>query len=113
MTVNFKAQITGEKIVLANIKKMEKLIPDELKNIIKKSVIDGEATAKKLVPVDTGRLKNSITHEVDKTVGRFGTNVNYAKQVEFQNRPYIIPAWRQAIRFFVKLLNMNIKELKP
>lgn len=43
--------------------------------------------AKKRVPVDTGRLRNSITKEVigegDSLVVRVGSNVEYAKYVEF------------------------------
>ena len=43
-----------------------------------------ENHAKDLVPVDTGRLKNSLTHEMpnDNTVA-VGTNVEYAQYVEF------------------------------
>jgi len=117
MSVSFKAKITGEKIVLANIKKMERKFPKEFKKIVTKAVILGESQAKKEVPVDTGRLKNSITNKIiksgDKTTGQFGTNVPYAKKVEFTNKPYIIPAWRKATRFFVKLLNRDIKSLRP
>lgn len=44
-----------------------------------------EGYAKLKCPVDTGRLRNSITHEVN-TDGKFvriGTNVEYAPYVEF------------------------------
>lgn len=44
-----------------------------------------ERYAKELAPVDTGRLRNSISHEVDtdsKTVF-VGTNVEYAPYIEF------------------------------
>lgn len=62
-----------------------------------KSCILVEGDAKILVPVDTARLRNSITHEVEKTVGRVGTNVEYAKFVEFGTvkmapKPYLRPA---------------------
>ena len=145
MSMSFKTKITGEKIVLANIKKMEKKFPREFKKIVTKAVIKGESLAKQRVPVDTGRLRASITHTIsggvggrnisfankrtgstesvqgiqapissgkNKTVGAFGTNVKYAKKVE-ENKPYLIPAWQKAIRLFVKLLNKDIKRLKP
>lgn len=57
-----------------------------------------EGYAKKLCPVDTGRLRNSITHEV--VSGRevhIGTSVEYAPYVELGTRkqhpsPYLKPA---------------------
>lgn len=49
-----------------------------------------ENMAKTLCPVDTGRLRASITHEVGKEgnelVGRIGTNVEYAPYVELGTR---------------------------
>jgi phage gpG-like protein len=41
-----------------------------------------------LAPVDTGRLKNSLTHEVamDEKAVYVGTNVEYAPYVEFGHR---------------------------
>lgn len=43
-----------------------------------------EANAKKLCPVDTGRLRNSITHSIqmDEESVYIGTNVEYAPYVE-------------------------------
>ena len=50
--------------------------------------LQAENNARDKCPVDTGRLKSSITHEV---VGGYkavviGTNVEYAKYVEFLDR---------------------------
>ena len=47
-----------------------------------------EGETKKLCPVDTGRLRNSITYDVaeDGKSVRIGTNVEYAKDVEFDDR---------------------------
>ncbi len=67
--------------------------------------IQVEATAIRLCPVDTGRLRSSITHElaVDDRglLARVGTNVEYAIFVEFGTRfapaqPYLRPALRAA-----------------
>lgn len=58
-------------------------------------VVEGQAKA--LVPVDTGNLRNSITHEVNKQEARVGTNVEYAPFVELGTvkmaaQPYLNPA---------------------
>ncbi len=58
-----------------------------------------EGYAKRVCPVDTGRLRNSITHIVDAD-GKYaviGTNVEYAPYVELGTRhqrpqPYLKPA---------------------
>ena len=43
-----------------------------------------ETYAKKLCPVDTGRLRNSITHQAESwDTELIGTNVEYAPYVEF------------------------------
>jgi phage gpG-like protein len=42
-----------------------------------------ESYAKKICPVDTGRLRNSITHQqMDEHTEMIGTNVEYAPYVE-------------------------------
>lgn len=58
-----------------------------------------EGYAKKKCPVDTGRLRNSITHTVDSTMleAYIGTNVEYAPHVELGTRhmdaqPFLRPA---------------------
>lgn len=49
--------------------------------------LTAEAYAKKDCPVDTGRLQNSISHDVniDEKKIYIGTNVEYAKYVEFMD----------------------------
>ena len=41
-----------------------------------------ETYAKKATPVDTGRLRNGISHTVDGEAAYIGTNVEYAPYVE-------------------------------
>ena len=41
-----------------------------------------EGHAKKITPVDTGRLRNSISHTADNDAAYIGTNVEYAPYVE-------------------------------
>lgn len=63
--------------------------------------VRGEAVAKRLCPVDTGRLRASITHRLGRdSEGLFvdvGTDVEYAPYVELGTsrmaaRPYLRPA---------------------
>ena len=53
---------------------MEKAIKNGLEAI----GLTAETYAKKATPVDTGRLRNSISHETDKEAVYIGTNVEYA-----------------------------------
>lgn len=57
--------------------------------------------AKQLAPVDTGRLRSSVTHEMGQDgrglVARIGTNVDYAPHIEFgtsrmRAQPFLRPA---------------------
>jgi HK97 gp10 family phage protein len=59
--------------------------------------LTAEKYAKQIVPVDTGRLRNSITHEVDGKEVYIGTNVEYAPPVEYgtikqKAQPFLVPA---------------------
>ncbi len=61
--------------------------------------LTAEGYAKKACPVDTGRLRNSITHAVSsaESVVYVGTNVEYAAYVELgtsrqKAQPYLKPA---------------------
>lgn len=57
-----------------------------------------ESYAKQLCPVDTGNLRNSITHQqIDENTEAIGTAVEYAPPVELGTRrqraqPYLRPA---------------------
>ena len=60
--------------------------------------LQAEGYAKQLCPVDTGRLRNSITHQkTGRTTEAIGTNVEYAAYVELgtqrsRAQPYLKPA---------------------
>lgn len=57
-----------------------------------------EGYAKMLCPVDTGRLRNSITHALDESAAYIGTNVEYGPYVELgknaanEGRGFLRPA---------------------
>lgn len=48
--------------------------------------LTAEGYAKKDTPVDTGRLRNSISHATDDEAAYIGTNVEYASYVELGAR---------------------------
>jgi HK97 gp10 family phage protein len=56
-----------------------------------------ESEAQENAPVDTGRLRNSITHEIEGRYAVIGSNVEYAPHVELgtsraKAQPYLRPA---------------------
>lgn len=76
------------------------------KDLVRKA-IRVQAAAKRLCPVDTGRLRASIAWRIERDwrglAAIVGTNVTYAAPIEFgtrtqRARPYLRPALREAIR---------------
>ena len=76
-----------------------------------------EGYAKKLCPVDTGRLRNSITHEVDDRDVFIGTNVEYAPPVEYGTRkqkaqPFLVPAATNHASTYAAIIKSEHAEIK-
>ena len=78
------------------------IVLDELRKSMDRSVLAVEASAKRVVPVKTGNLRRSITHEVRATgggmVGKVGTNVPYAERVE-KGRGPVVATRAKVLRF--------------
>ena len=76
-----------------------------------------EGYAKKACPVDTGRLRNSITHQVrpsEKSV-YIGTNVEYAPYVELgtsrmKPQPFLRPAAADHENTYKKIFESELKK---
>lgn len=78
------------------------LVVARAKAKLEESLVILETEAKRLCPVDTGVLQNSITHERHGLRGRVGTNVIYGlfqevgykhwKSGQFIQNPYLLPA---------------------
>lgn len=73
-----------------------------------------ERNAKLACPVDTGRLRNSITHTHDKNTAYVGTNVEYAPYVEMgtvntRAQPYLKPALADHIQEYKHLIEQELK----
>lgn len=72
-------------------------LPDQIARALEAIGLTAEGHAKAECPVDTGRLRNSISHAVDDNSAYIGTNVEYAPHVELgtsrqKAQPYLRPA---------------------
>ena len=75
-----------------------------------------EGYAKKLAPVDTGNLRNSITHDVDdgEPAAYIGTNVEYAPYQELGTihmaaHPFLKPAVADHANKYRKIIENELK----
>ena len=95
------------------------LVKDNINNAIVRALevigLTAENYAKKACPVDTGRLRNSITHiiEPNESAVYIGTNVEYAQAVELgtsrqKAQPYLAPAAAHKSTY-QKILNDQLK----
>ena len=94
--MEIKISSDAEKI-LREFNKTE-TVEKDVSKLIKNTLHNIERDAKKQCPVDTGRLRGSITTNIISTYsGEVGTNVEYAEYVEYGTRyqsaqPYFEPA---------------------
>ena len=65
------------------LSKFDNLQDIDLRKPLEKACLLVENDAKTKCPVDTGQLRQSITHEIDGNIGIVGTNVEYAPYVEY------------------------------
>ena len=73
-----------------------------------------EGYAKRLCPVKTGRLRNSISHSNDDIFAYVGTNVEYAAYVELGTvatgaQPYLKPAVADHADRYVRIVKDILK----
>lgn len=81
-------RISGLSEAQKMLKKQRELINEIVRDAMAEGVLVIEGEAKRRCPVDTGRLRDSITTAADieddgKVVARVGTNVEYAAAVEY------------------------------
>lgn len=87
---------------LASLDKYQEDVLEGLQKNIENAALLLERNAKQNCPVDTGKLRASITTEVGKLEAEVGTNVEYALCVEFGTskqsaQPFMRPAFDKAI----------------
>lgn len=95
-------------VVFNNFPKLAAALPREVGIIVKETVLGIEETAKRAVPVDTGKLRASLQGEMTgPTSGQVGTNIEYAPYVEFGTekmgaQPYLTPAAEVERRHYLR-----------
>lgn len=83
---------------------------------LEKCGLTAEGYAKKLCPVDTGNLRNSITHDVNdgEPAAYIGTNVEYAPYVclgtiHMKAQPFLKPAVSDHANEYRKIIENELK----
>lgn len=91
---------------------------DEMKKTMERALekigMVGEAYAKEECPVDTGTLRDSISHAIDDNTAIIGTNVEYAPYVELGTskmdaQPYLRPAVENHIKEYKEIAKGELK----
>lgn len=83
------ADIAGLKVIRDNSQRAIEELGGAIARALEEIGIEAEGDAKELCPVDTGRLRNSITHAVvagSEPCVVIGTNVEYAEIVEMNEK---------------------------
>ena len=111
--MNIAVKVIGASQLQKLLQSKSKKIDTSLEKDILKCCLKVEADAKKKSPIDTGRLRASLTHEVRNMIGKVGTNVEYAPFVEFGTsrmgaKPYLYPALRDNFNFIKKKLGKSV-----
>ena len=100
-----------------NAQRIADAIDQALAKALEEVGLVAEGYAKKACPVDTGRLRNSITHQVrpsEKSV-YIGTNVEYAPYVELgtsrmKPQPFLRPAAADHEGTYKKIFESELKK---
>lgn len=99
-----------------NSKQIAEAINASIARALEKIGLTAEGYAKKLCPVDTGRLRNSITHQIDTSEDAvyIGTNVEYGPYVELGTKyskaqEFLRPAAQDHGSEYRKILESELK----
>ena len=99
-----------------NSKEVSEKIKKALLRWLETCGLVAEGYAKKLAPVDTGNLRNSITHDVDdgEPAAYIGTNVEYAPYVclgtiHMKAQPFLKPAVADHANEYRKIIENELK----
>jgi HK97 gp10 family phage protein len=95
--------VTGQKELSKKLKKIEKTATNDIEQALVNSALIVERDAKINVAVDTGQLRQSITHNAEdfgtnNPAVTIGTNTKYAPYIEFGTskqsaKPFLFPAY--------------------
>ena len=101
-------------IVEDNTQKIIKMSQKAINKALEEMGLVGEDHAKEYCPVDTGNLRNSITHTRDDNSAYIGTNVEYAPYVELgtsrqKAQPYLKPAVQNHKDEYIAIIKQNME----
>ena len=102
-------------VITSNISDVKNALESAKKTALKAVGIEAERNVKGITPVDTGRLRTSITHEVvDSNSVVIGTNVEYAPYVELgtskqKAQPYLRPGISNNINSYKSIIEQYLK----
>ncbi len=109
-------EVRGTGNVLANMAKVLISISKSVENEVEQAAFSVEREAKIICPVDTGRLRASITADKkDELHYEVGTNVEYAGYVEFGTKkmaaqPYLGPAADKVRQKYPRLVGNGVAQ---
>ena len=98
---------------ISKLKKYDLIKIEQTKKALKEAAINVENRAKKIVPVDTGRLRSSIRilhARFDQLGFEVGTDVEYAASVEVR-KPYLFPAFEKTQSELIPKLESIFKKI--
>ena len=100
--------------IVNNVDKILGMLNKAKANGLEAIGLAAEGHAKKECPVDTGALRNSITHTHDSNYAYIGTNVEYAPYVELgtskqKAQPYLKPAATEHSAEYKRLMESALK----
>lgn len=101
--------IFAKMTVTDNSDTIKKEVQEAIETAMEQIGISAETYAKMNCPVDTGRLRASISHDSDENTVIVGTNVEYAKYVELgtskmKPRPYLKPAMQNHVNEYKQII---------
>lgn len=105
--MNIEVRVDNTQLVLSKLKEGIERSLEESGNLV-------ENGAALRCPVDTGNLRNSLTHQVNGDTVEIGTGVEYAGYVELGTskmgeRPYLRPALENNVDMIRKIFESNLK----
>ena len=100
--------------VTSHVDEVKDALEHQIALALEKVGLAAEDHVKALAPVDTGRLRASITHLVDDRSVTIGTNVEYAKYQEagtsrMKAQPFLEPGISNNMEQFKEIIRNELK----
>lgn len=97
-----------------NSEELLRFLNETAKVALEECGLAAEGYAKRLCPVDTGNLRNSISHTQSDNTEYIGTNVEYAPYVELgtsrtRAQPYLKPAVANNVSVYQQIIKRHLQ----